>query len=107
MRALGAYDCSANQMHKLQLLPIDQSGGGALPSPPQANRVEIAYYTLPEMEGQGFASSTARELVSVARRAVPEITISAQTLPTPNSSNALLQKLRFTFDRALLHPGRW
>ena len=82
-------------MHKLQLLPIDQSGGVALPTdvlpdfmrenciataafyrmlgfqapwigyistangrpvggggfkgPPQTNRVEIAYYTLPEM----------------------------------------------------------
>lgn len=137
-------------MHKLQLLPIDQSGGVALPSyvlpdfmrenciataafyrvvgfqppwigyistangrpvggggfkgPPQANRVEIAYYTLPELEGQGFASSTARELISVARRAVPEITISAQTLPTPNSSNALLKRLGFTFHGALLHP---
>ena len=139
-----------NQVHKLQLLPIDQSGGvalltdvlpdfvgenciataafyrmvgfqppwfgyistangrpvggGGFKSPPQANRVEIAYHTLPEMEGQGFASSTARELISMARRAVPETTISAQTLPTLNSSNALLKKLGFTFYGALFHP---
>lgn len=92
-------------MHRLQLLPIDQSGVvGGFKGPPQANRVEIAYYTLPEMEGQGFASSTARELISVARRAVPEIIISAQTLPTPNSPNALLKELGFTFSGELLHP---
>jgi len=79
-------------------------GGGAFKGPPHDNRVEIAYYTLPELEGRGFASATARELIRVARETQPGIIVVAQTLPTRNASNALLEKLGFAFKGSLVHP---
>jgi ribosomal-protein-alanine N-acetyltransferase len=79
-------------------------GGGAFKGPPRDNRVEIAYYTLQEFEGQGIATATARALIDIARRAAPAIVVTAQTLPAPNASNALLQKLGFTFQGSLDHP---
>lgn len=79
-------------------------GGGAFKGPPRDNRVEIAYYTLEELEGRGFATATASELINIARSAVPTITVAAQTLPTPNASNALLKKLGFVLQGSLIHP---
>lgn len=79
-------------------------GGGAFKGPPRANRVEIAYYTLPAFEGRGYASATARALVRIALDAIPTITVAAQTLPTPNASNALLTKLGFSLQGVVLHP---
>jgi [ribosomal protein S5]-alanine N-acetyltransferase len=79
-------------------------GGGGFKGPPQDNRVEIAYYTLPDLEGRGFASATARELIRIARETRPGITVAAQTLPEPNASNSLLKKLGFEFKGSLIHP---
>lgn len=79
-------------------------GGGGFKGPPKDDRVEIAYFTLPELEGRGFATATARELVRLARSANPEIVVIAQTLPVPNASNALLKKLGFTFKGEVDHP---
>ncbi|HJR53098.1 MAG TPA: GNAT family N-acetyltransferase [Gemmatimonadota bacterium] len=79
-------------------------GGGAFKGPPRDNRVEIAYYTLEELEGRGFATATASELINIARSAVPTITVAAQTLPTPNASNALLKNLGFVLQGSLIHP---
>jgi hypothetical protein len=79
-------------------------GGGGFKGPPRDNRVEIAYYTLPEFEGRGFASATARALVRIAKMEIPGIVVAAQTLPTPNASNTLLKNLGFTFKGSLVHP---
>ncbi len=79
-------------------------GGGAFKGAPRDNKVEIAYYTLPEFEGRGFASATARALVRIAKTADPGIVVTAQTLPAPNASNALLKKLGFTFQGSVVHP---
>jgi RimJ/RimL family protein N-acetyltransferase len=79
-------------------------GGGALKGAPSANRVEIAYYTVPELAGRGFASATARALIRLARATVPTIVVAAQTLPTTNASNHLLQKLGFRFHEVVEHP---
>ena len=79
-------------------------GGGGCKGAPRDGRVEIAYFTLPEFEGQGFASATARELIRIAKRAAPEVVVAAQTLPIPNASNTLLKKLGFSFHGALQHP---
>lgn len=79
-------------------------GGGAFKGPPKDGAVEIAYYTLPELEGQGYASATAAELVRIARSTMPDIVVTAQTLPQPNASNALLKKLGFVFRGSMMHP---
>ncbi len=72
-------------------------GGGGFKGAPAHGKVEIAYFTLPELEGQGYAMATARALTALAQHAAPGITVFARTLPERNASNALLQKLGFTF----------
>lgn len=70
-------------------------GGGAFVGPPRENRVEIAYYTLKEFEGRGFATRTAAELVAIARRNLPGIVVTAFTLPEQNASTWILRRLGF------------
>jgi len=70
-------------------------GGGAFVGPPRANRVEIAYFTLPEFQGRGYATRTATELMAIARRFAPGTTISALTLQEHNASTKLLERLGF------------
>lgn len=55
-------------------------------SPPQNNRVEIAYYTFPEHESRGIATRMAAELVRLALDEMPDVTVAAQTLPEENAS---------------------
>jgi ribosomal-protein-alanine N-acetyltransferase len=71
-------------------------GGGAFVGPPVNDRVEIAYFTLPDYEGRGFATLTARRLVAMAREDLPEVQIFAKTEPRANASTAILMKLGFT-----------
>ena len=70
-------------------------GGGAFVAPPADGRVELAYFTLPEHQGQGFARTTASLLVEVARRTEPSIVLWAKTLPEDNASTAILRGLGF------------
>lgn len=70
-------------------------GGGAFVGPPGNGRVEIAYFILDEHQGKGFATRTARELVTIARAAEPEIEVFAKTAPEPNASTAVLSRLGF------------
>ena len=79
-------------------------GGGAFKGRPQGNRVEIAYYTLPEAEGRGHATATARALVEIATSAVPGIVVAAQTLPHESASTSVLKKLGFALHGSLVHP---
>lgn len=70
-------------------------GGGAFVGTPRDNRVEIAYYTLKEFEGRGYATRTAAELMAIAPTARPGIVITAFTLPEQNPSTRILQRLGF------------
>ena len=70
-------------------------GGGAFVEPPKQNRVEIAYFTLAEYEGNGIASRTASTLVGLARKASPSIELFAKTLPELNASTTILRRLGF------------
>lgn len=79
-------------------------GNGGFKGPPRDGTVEIAYFTLPELENRGYATATARALVAVAATTEPELTVIAQTLPQPNASNALLRKLGFVFAGVVAHP---
>jgi hypothetical protein len=49
-------------------------GGGGFKEPPQDRRVEIAYFTVPEFEGRGHATRTARVLVAIAKQVDPTLT---------------------------------
>ena len=70
-------------------------GTGGFVSPPEDNRVEIAYGTLADYEGQGHAGRTAAALIAVARAVRPGIEIYAKTLPEDGPSPAILRRLGF------------
>jgi len=70
-------------------------GTCAFKSPPQANQVEIAYFTFPGYEGQGIATQMARRLIEIARDADETVVLTAQTLPEENASTTILRKLNF------------
>jgi RimJ/RimL family protein N-acetyltransferase len=55
--------------------------------------VEIAYFTFPDFEGRGYATAMARHLVdrSLKSEAVREVV--AHTLPEPNASTRILEKV--------------
>jgi [ribosomal protein S5]-alanine N-acetyltransferase len=72
-------------------------GGGAFVGPPRENRVEIAYFTLPEAQGRGYATRTAAALIAIARQCEAKIFITALTLPHINASTRILQRLGFNF----------
>jgi RimJ/RimL family protein N-acetyltransferase len=73
-------------------------------SPPQNNRVEIAYFTFPEYEARGVATRMATELMRLAWNEMPALTICAQTLPQENASTSILKKLGFRFVGTIEHP---
>ncbi len=70
-------------------------GTCAFKSAPAGGRVEIAYFTFPEFEGQGIATAMAQTLIALTRTTKPGLTVTAQTLPERNASNRILEKLGF------------
>ncbi|MEO8444305.1 MAG: GNAT family protein [Gammaproteobacteria bacterium] len=70
-------------------------GTCAFKSAPSDGTVEIAYFTFPGHEGQGVATTMARQLIDLAYATDRSLKIIAHTLPVRNASNAVLQKLGF------------
>jgi RimJ/RimL family protein N-acetyltransferase len=64
---------------------------------PKNGRVEIAYWTFKEFEGQGIASFSCKELISISKQADPIITVTAKTAPEHNASTKILQNNGFIF----------
>lgn len=88
------------------LAVVDDRAAGtcAFKAPPLHARVEIAYFTFPDLEGQGLATAMAAELVAIARRHRPRIVVAAQTLPERNASHRVLEKLGFRHVATIEHP---
>jgi [ribosomal protein S5]-alanine N-acetyltransferase len=62
-------------------------------APDAEGMVEIAYFTFPPYEGQGYATAMARALLEVAM-AAPEVRlVRAHTLPEPNASTRVLERV--------------
>ncbi len=80
------------------------TGTCAFKTPPENNRVEIAYFTFPEFEGRGVATRMSQALIRIAFGEEPELTVAAQTLPEENASTTVLKKLGFQFVDELQHP---
>ncbi|MBI1396522.1 MAG: GNAT family N-acetyltransferase [Betaproteobacteria bacterium] len=70
-------------------------GTCAFKAPPKDNRVEIAYYTFPDFERHGHATSMASALMEIAFNAHPGIRLVAHTRAEENASTAVLTKLGF------------
>jgi [ribosomal protein S5]-alanine N-acetyltransferase len=79
-------------------------GACGFKSPPLNNRVEIAYFTFPGHESRGVATRMASELIRLALDKMPDVTVTAQTLPLENASTSILKKLRFRLVGSLEHP---
>ncbi len=73
-------------------------------SPPRENRVEIAYFTFPEFEGQRLATGMAQQLLDIARDADPRLIIAARTLPMTNASTTILTRLGFQLAGTVIDP---
>jgi ribosomal-protein-alanine N-acetyltransferase len=64
---------------------------------PQDGKVEIAYWTFKEFEGQGIASFACKELISIADQTDPTVRVTAKTAPENNASTKILEKNGFVF----------
>jgi RimJ/RimL family protein N-acetyltransferase len=62
--------------------------------PDPAGAVEVAYFTVPLLEGRGIAGAMARELVEIAAAQGARCVL-AHTLPVANASGRLLARLGF------------
>lgn len=78
-------------------------GTCAFKTPPSSGSVEIAYFTFPEYEGRGIATLMAKKLVALALEN-GALQITAQTLPEPNASTHILEKLGFRLAGSVIHP---
>ena len=65
---------------------------------PINGKVEIAYWTFKEFEGQGIASFACNELISISQNADNKIIITAKTAPEHNASTKILEKHGFIFE---------
>jgi RimJ/RimL family protein N-acetyltransferase len=72
--------------------------------PTNDGEIEIAYFTFPPYEGQGYATAMAVALVDIARRSPQVATILAHTLPEPNASTRILTKLGMTLRGEAVDP---
>jgi ribosomal-protein-alanine N-acetyltransferase len=93
------------------LAEIDRKiiGACAFKSAPQIDAdkkslwVEIAYFTFPDYEGNGYATEMASRLLAIAQQnAVTYVT--AQTETQPNASTNILEKLGFINTGSVMHP---
>jgi RimJ/RimL family protein N-acetyltransferase len=78
-------------------------GACGFKSPPQNNRVEIAYFTFPGHESRGVATRMASELIRLALEKMPDVRVAAQTQPEENASTSILKKLRFRLVGSVEH----
>lgn len=84
---VGYFACKRNQV----------AGTGGFIEKPKHGKVEIAYWTFEEFEGQGVASFICKELIKIAKLADTTIIITAKTAPKHNASTKILQHNGFTF----------
>lgn len=66
---------------------------------PIDGKVEIAYWTFKEFEGQGIASFACNELIKISKINDPKVIITAKTAPEKNASTKILEKNNFTFTK--------
>lgn len=63
--------------------------------PGDEKKVELAYTTMPEFEGRGYASEMCKQLIEISQKEDPSVIITAQTLKTNIASHKILSKNHF------------
>ena len=80
-------------------------GSCAFKGPPSEDgTVEIAYFTYPEFEGRGYATSMARKLTALTRDCPAINRVIAHTLPEKNASTRVLEKVAMSFVGEVIDP---
>jgi ribosomal-protein-alanine N-acetyltransferase len=80
-------------------------GTCAFKGPPDVRgEVEIAYFTFPTHEGQGYATAMGRALCDRAAASIGVKWVRAHTLRDRNASVRVLEKLGFTWDGDVQDP---
>ena len=80
-------------------------GVGGFVGQPVDGKVEIAYGTFKEYEGQGIASFSCTQLIAIAKTTDPQIIITAKTLPENNASTKILSRNGFEFTGTVQDEG--
>jgi len=79
-------------------------GVGGFKGLPKDNKIEIGYGTVPEKEGQGYATQICKQLVRLALENDPNIVVTARTLKEENPSTSILKKNGFKFVGVVVDP---
>ncbi len=72
--------------------------------PTEDGTVEIAYFTYPDFEGKGYATSMARKLIELATNCTTVKRVIAHTLPEVNASTRVLEKVAMSFVGEVIDP---
>ena len=72
-------------------------GCGGFIGKPIEGKVEIAYATFKQFEGQGVASFVCGQLISISQKTDPTIIITAKTAPENNASTKILGRHGFVY----------
>jgi len=87
------YEAAGSYPPRMDYLVLETDtivGTCAFRSPPRSGEVEIAYFTLPEFEGRGFATEMARHLIQIVKDMQPGTRVFTFTFPEKNASNRIL-----------------
>lgn len=68
---------------------------------PVNDKVEIAYWTFKQFEGQGIATFACKELISISQNANPKVIMPAKTAPKHNASTKILENNGFLFNEVV------
>ena len=80
-------------------------GSCAFKGPPtEDGTVEIAYFTYPDFEGKGYATSMARKLIELATGCTAIKRVIAHTLPKASASTRVLEKVAMSFVGEVIDP---
>ncbi len=80
-------------------------GVGGFTGKPKDGKVEIAYGTVKEYEGQKIASFCCEQLILIAKTTDPKIIITAKTSPEVNASSKILERNGFVFSGIVQDEG--
>jgi len=80
-------------------------GVGGFTGQPKDGKVEIAYWTFKQYEGQGIASFSCQQLISISKINDPKIIITAKTAPEHNASTKILKRNQFEFSEVVQDEG--
>ena len=72
--------------------------------PTEDGTVEIAYFTYPDFERKGYATSMARKLIDLASHSSAVNRVIAHTLPEPSASTRVLEKVAMRFVGEVIDP---